>query len=100
MKLWSEKGGHSKYWGCLLCPPFLLPGGAFSSLAVGVTGEGPDPEVDDMLAGGIAVEDLEQEQVDGGGRIEDAVAPAMADGLAGVGDGLGAEAGGEVLPEA
>jgi hypothetical protein len=75
-------------------------GQPLAGLAVGAGGEGPAAEMDDVLAGGIAVEDLEQEQVDGGDRIEDAVAPAMADGLAGVGDGLGAEAGGEVLPEA
>ena len=72
---------------------------SLAGLAVGAVGEGPLAEVDDMLAGGVAVEDLEQEQVDGRDGVEDAVAPAMADGLAGVGDGPGAESGGEVLPE-
>src|SRR4051794_8744675 len=75
-------------------------GQPLAGLAVGAGGEGPAAEVDDVLAGGIAVEDLEQEQVDGRDGIEDAVAPAMADGRAGVGDGPGAEPDGEVLPEA
>src|SRR5262249_5220711 len=53
----------------------------------------------DMLAGGIAVEDLEQEQVDGRDGVERPPSPAMSGGLAGIGDGPGAESGGEVLSE-
>ena len=80
----------------------VLPDGQgepLAGLAVGAGGEGPAAEVDDVLAGGVAVEDLEEEQVDGGDGVEDAVAPAVADGAAGVADGVGAEAGGEVLPQ-
>jgi hypothetical protein len=56
--------------------------------------------MDDVLAGSIAVEDLEQEQVDGRDGVERPPSPAMADGLTGVGDRPRAEPGGEVLPEA
>jgi hypothetical protein len=34
-------------------------------------------EVDDVGAGGVAVEDLEQEQVDRGGRVKDAFPPGV-----------------------
>ena len=63
-------------------------GEPLAGLAVGAVGEGPAAEVDDVLAGGVAVEDLEQEQVDGGDGVEDAVPPAMADLAAGLLDGF------------
>jgi hypothetical protein len=44
--------------------------------------------VDDMLASGVAVEDLEQEEGDGGGRVEDALPPLVPDLGAGLFDGL------------
>src|SRR5262249_33007526 len=77
-----------------------LPGEALAGLAGGAGREGPAAEVGDVLTGGIAMGDLGQEQVDGGGRGEGSPAPARTDGLAGVGDGPGAEAGGEVVPAA
>ncbi len=74
-------------------------GEPLAGLAVGAVGEGPAAEVDDVLTGGVAVEDLEQEQVDGGDRVEDAIAPGVFLLLARLLDGLGGEFGGEVLPE-
>ena len=59
-----------------------------SGLAVGAIGEGPAAEMDDVLAGGVAVEDLEQEEVEGGGRVEDALPPLVPDLGAGLLDGL------------
>ena len=43
---------------------------SLAGLAIGAVGGGPLAEVDDVLAGGVAVEDLEQEEVDGDGRAE------------------------------
>jgi hypothetical protein len=71
-----------------------------AGLAVGTVGEGPAAEVDDMATGGVAVEDLEQEEVDGGDRVEEATAPGVALLAAGVLDGLGGQVGGLVLSEA
>ncbi len=74
-------------------------GQPLAGLAGGVGGEGPTPEVDDVAAGDVAVEDLEQEEVDGGDRVEGPSSPAIVFAAAGVGDGVGGEAVGEVLPE-
>ena len=63
----------------------------FPRLTVGVTGEGPDAEVDDMLAGGIAVEDLEEEQVDGRDGAEEPFAPGIVLLTAGGFDGFGGQ---------
>ena len=52
----------------------VLPGLAIE-LSVG---DGPAAEVDDVLAGCVPVKDLEQEQVDRGGRVEDQSPPGVA----------------------
>ena len=59
-----------------------------AGLAVGAVGEGPAAEVDDMPTGGVAVEDLEEEEVDGGDRVEEAFPPGVVGLAAGVLDGL------------
>ena len=56
-------------------------------------------EVDDVLAGGVAVEDLEEEEHDGGDGVEFAMAPPMARLLTGGSDRFGAEDLGEVLAQ-
>src|SRR5207302_6395921 len=68
-------------------------------LAVGAVGEGPDAEVDDVGAGGVAVEDLEQEEIDRGGRVEDPLAPGVFGLAAGLLDGLHGQVGGDVLAQ-
>jgi hypothetical protein len=55
--------------------------------------------VDGVLTGGVAVEDLEDEQVDGRHRVENPVTPGIFLLPAGSLDGVGGEIGGEVLPE-
>ena len=62
---------------------------SLASFTVGGGGEGPLPELDDMLAGGVAVEDLEHEERDRGDGVERAIAPGIARVAAGVSDGLG-----------
>src|SRR5262249_42213416 len=57
-------------------------------------------EVDHVLTGRVAVEDLEQEEVDGGRRVEDALAPAMLGLAAGFSDRLPGQSGGDVLAQA
>ena len=71
----------------------------FASLTVGAVGEGPDAEMDDMANGGVAVEDLEQEEIDGGRGVEDASPPRVAGLTAGRFDGFSGQAGGDVLAQ-
>src|SRR5262249_33652449 len=75
-------------------------GQALAGLAVGAIGERPAAEGDDVLAGGVAVEDLEQEAVDGGDRIQQAAPPGVLLLAAGVREGLPGEMGGLVLSQA
>ena len=75
-------------------------GEPLAGLAVAAVGEGPAAEVGHMAAGGVAVEDLEQEEVDGGGGVEDACPPAVVDLAARLLDRLPGQAGGEVLAQA
>jgi hypothetical protein len=56
--------------------------------------------VDDVLTGGVAVEDLEQEEVDGGDRIQEAAPPGVLLLAASVLDGLRGQMGGRVLSQA
>ena len=56
-------------------------------LAVGRGGEGERREARQVGTGGVAVQDLEDEQVDGRDRVEDPVAPAAAQGPAEVPQG-------------
>jgi hypothetical protein len=74
-------------------------GEPLASPAGGAGGGGPAGEVDDVLAGGVAVEDLREEQGDGGDRAEPPLAPAMMLVAAGLANRLGAQAGGEVLAQ-
>jgi hypothetical protein len=52
-----------------------------------------------MGAGGVAVQDLQDEQVDGGQWAEDPLAPAVAAIAAELLQGLGLQEGGEVVPD-
>ncbi len=49
---------------------------AIAGLAIGAVAEGLASEPDDVLTGGVAVENLEQEQIDGHNRVEEALASA------------------------
>src|SRR6516165_3188121 len=69
-------------------------------LARGAVGEGPAAEMNDVAAGGVAVEDLEQEEVDGPDWVEEALAPGVALAAAGVLDGLGGQMSGVVWSQA
>src|SRR5215471_20608939 len=71
-----------------------------AGLAGGAVAEGAAAERDDVLAGGVAVEDLEEEQGDGGDRVEEPLAPGVALLAAGVLDGRGSQEVGLVLSEA
>jgi len=53
----------------------------------------------DMLTGGVAVEDLEQEEVEGGGGVEDSSPPAMSHLMAPLLDRLLGQSGGDVLAQ-
>src|SRR5262249_2111322 len=90
----AERGG-----GPLQEPVEQRQGESLAGLAVGAVGEGPLAEVDDVGAGGVAVEDLEHEEPDGGGRVEDAVAPGVVDVTAALLDGLSGDRGGDVLAQ-
>ena len=57
--------------------------------AVGAVGEVPSAEVNGVLTGGVAVEDLKDEQVDRGDRVENPVAPGVLFLQACVPDGIG-----------
>src|SRR5271168_3271119 len=74
-------------------------GQSHASLAVGRGAEGPPSEVNDMLTGGIAVEDLEQEERGGGDRIELAIAPGIAGLATGLTNGFRAENHADVLTQ-
>ena len=67
--------------------------------AVGGVGEVPSAEVDDVRAGGVPVEDLQEEQIDGGHRVENPLAPGVFLLLASPLDGVGRKFVGEVLLE-
>jgi hypothetical protein len=55
--------------------------------------------VDDVRTGGVAVKDLEEEEVDGGHGVEHAAAPGVGFLLACPLDGVGGKLVGEDLPE-
>lgn len=58
------------------------------------------PKVDGVATGGVAVEDLEDEQVDGVHRVEQAMAPGVPLAATSLDDRPGGEERGEVLREA
>jgi hypothetical protein len=66
-------------------------GQAAAGLAVGDTGAVELGQSRDVVAGGVAVEDLQGEELDGGGGVEEAVPPAVAQVGAELVDGLGTE---------
>src|SRR5512135_1738779 len=76
-----------------------LQGESLAGLAVGRGGEGLAGEVGDVLTGGVAADDLEQEEVDGDHGIELALAVAVSGLLTGLLDGLRPKEGGNVLSE-
>jgi hypothetical protein len=55
--------------------------------------------VDDVPAGGVAVEDLEQEEVDRGGRVEDPPAPGVVALATRLLDGFLGQSGGDILAQ-
>ena len=61
-------------------------GQAAAGLARGRVGEVEAADPDEVIDGGIAAEDLDEEQVDEGDRIEEAGAPGVLDLTAGVDD--------------
>jgi len=52
-----------------------------------------------VSAGGVAVQDLEEEQVDGGNRVENPIPPGVADGRARHADRCGCENGSQVIAD-
>ena len=66
---------------------------------IGGVGEVPLAEVDDVRTGGVAVKDLEDEQVDGGHGVEHSLPPGVFFLLACLLDGVGGDFVGEVLLE-
>lgn len=72
---------------------------SLAGLAVGAFREGPAAERDDVSTDGVAVEDLEEEQVDGDDQVEEAVPPGVALLAAGGLEGGGLQEGGLVLSE-
>src|SRR5262245_29306538 len=90
----SHRGGGSFYK-----PVVHGQGDPLACQAEGAGGKGPATEVNDMLASGVAVEDLQQEEVDGRCRVEDPLSPAMLGLAAGLFDGLAGQSGGDVLAQ-
>jgi hypothetical protein len=65
----------------------------------GPIGEGSSGEERDVIQGGVAAEDLDEEPVEDGDKCEQAGPPGVAGLAAGVVDGPLVEVSGEVLPE-
>lgn len=68
--------------------------------AVDAVREVPLAEVDGVLTGGVAVEDLKEEQVDSSHRVEEPVAPGVFFLITCLLDRVGGKFGGQVLSEA
>ena len=71
-------------------------GETLAGLAIGAVGEGQAAEVSEFADGGVAVENLLEQEVGGDGRVEGAVAPRVADSAAGLADALIGQEVGEV----
>jgi hypothetical protein len=74
-------------------------GESLAGLAVGAVADAPGAEVDDVPNGGVAVEDLEHEEPDGGGGVEEPFPPEVIDLLSAGFDGFPGQIGGDVLAQ-
>src|SRR5512135_377350 len=93
-------GGGSHGGGGALDEPVVDgQGESLGGLAVGGVREGPAAEVDHMPAGGVAVEDLEQEEVEGSRRVQEPPPPAMLRLMARLFDARAGQTGGNILAQ-
>jgi hypothetical protein len=61
-------------------------GPSYALISIGRAGEREAADADEVIDGGIAVEDLREEQVDEGDGVEETAAPGVLDVAAGVND--------------